>query len=94
MKVIKPAFNVDWVEQRMAPYEGGLTLQVSATLDSKGWELLTVVNDEEDESLWVEFYVEDYCVRLPYAVVKNAIDIAPTRVFSAAEFERRGRPSE
>jgi len=90
MKLIKPKPNVYWVNPRKAPHPdgGGLSLEVSADIDGVLWELFAVVADEDDDTLWVEFYVQDHLVRLPYAVVKDAINVAPSRVFSGSEFQR------
>ena len=90
MKLIKPKPDVYWVNPRKAPHRdgGGLSLEVSAEIEGAVWELFAVVADEDDDTLWVEFYVQDRLVRLPYAAVKDAIDIAPSRVFSGSEFHR------
>ena len=91
MQLKKPKFNVDWTGHRTVPEdeEGGLGLRLSAEVDNLIHELFTVVADNADETFWVEFYINDYAVRIPYDIVKKAIDIAPSRIFSFAEFERR-----
>ena len=90
MKLIKPKPDVYWVNPRKAPHPdgGGLSLEVSAEVNDLLYEIFAVVADEEDDTLWVEFYVEDYLVRLPYEEVKRAIDLAPSRVFSGSEYHR------
>jgi hypothetical protein len=96
MKLLKPRFHVDWVNHCKVPEDddGGLGLQLSAEVNELVCELFTVVSDNSDDSLWVEFYIDDHAVRVPYATVKDAIDIAPTRVFSSADYKRRANQEE
>ena len=85
MKLLKPEFNVDWLNHRSVAEDrdGGLGLEVSAKIDGLVHTLFTVVADNGDESHWVEFCVGNKAVRIPYAAIKDAIDAAPSRILSS-----------
>lgn len=52
LRVLRPNVRVDWV----GTVDQGRRLEISAEFNNTAYELLSVVADETDESLWVQFF--------------------------------------
>lgn len=77
---LRPNIRVDWV----GTVDQDRRLEISAEFNNTAYELLSVVADEIDESLWVEFFVEGKCLQIPFHVLADAVKISPEGVHSEA----------
>ena len=82
-KPMRPKVNLVWV----STVDQGRRLEVSAEFNNTAYELLAVVADEGDKSLWVEFFVEGRCVQIPWQILADVVKIAPEGVHSEAWYE-------
>ena len=89
-ETLRPKIRVDWV----ATPDQGRRLEISAESKGTAYELLSVVADEVDESLWIEFFVEGKCVQIPYSVLVDAVNIAPSGVHSEVWYEKHIYPKK
>jgi len=77
-KSIRPQIRQDW----SSVVDGGMQLEISATVDGLGHQLLTILADEKDESLWVKVFAGDTPVQIPFALVLEALQAAVGEVHS------------
>lgn len=83
-ETLRPKIRVDWV----GTVDQGRRLEISAEFNNTAYELISVVADEMDESLWFEFFIAGKCVQVPYAVLVDAVNVAPDGVHSEAWYEK------
>ena len=83
-KFIRPDVHID----RAAVSYGGMQFWVSALIDDLEHQLIKVVADESDETLWVQLYVGDIAVQIPAAVLRRVLDQATEDVHSENWYER------
>ncbi|MBB4130981.1 MULTISPECIES: hypothetical protein [unclassified Xanthomonas] len=69
--------------------DGGMSLQLSATVDGREHAVLTVVADAQDESLWIALPAGGTQVQIPLAVLRQVLEVAAEEVHSAAWFARQ-----
>ena len=77
-KFSRPELRTDWA----SVVDGGMRLEVSATIDGLEHQLVTILADEQDEALWVQVYVGDIAVQIPAALLRKALDDAVGEVHS------------
>ena len=69
-----------------------MQLEISATVDDLGHQLLTIVADETDESLWIKVFAGDTPVQIPFAVVQEALQAAAGEVHSESWYDKNLPP--
>ena len=72
--------------------DGGMRLEISATIDGIGHQLITILADEQDESLWVQVYVGDTAVQIPASLLRKALDDAVGEVHSETWYDHNMPP--
>jgi hypothetical protein len=83
---IRPKFEFLW----FSTVDQGKRLELRSEIDGAHHELLTIVADEQDESLWLEMLVENKLVQVPLAAVQAALADAHGNVHSEAWHEANG----
>lgn len=76
--VLRPELRSDW----FAAVGAGMRLEISATVNGFSHQLVTVLADERDESLWVQVYAGDTAVQIPIDVLQKALEAAVGKVRS------------
>lgn len=84
MDIIRPTTELLW----FGTVDDGKKLLLNANLDGKSYDLVTIVADDEDESLWFEIYVDEKIVQIPFHLVQKAIELAPGEVHSESWYEK------
>ncbi|PPU39513.1 hypothetical protein [Xanthomonas arboricola] len=69
--------------------DGGMSLQLSASVEGREHAVLTVLADSQDESLWVAVQVSGTQVQIPLAVLRQLLEVAAEEVHSADWFARQ-----
>ncbi|KQQ80240.1 hypothetical protein ASF73_02870 [Xanthomonas sp. Leaf131] len=69
--------------------DGGMSLQLSASVEGREQALLTVLADPQDEALWVAVQVSGTQVQIPLAVLRQLLEVAAEEVHSADWFARQ-----
>ncbi|WAT15627.1 hypothetical protein [Xanthomonas fragariae] len=69
--------------------DGGMSLQLSAGIDGREHEVLTVQADPHDESLWVVLHAGGRQVQIPLPVLRQVLEVAAEDVHSADWFARQ-----
>jgi hypothetical protein len=87
-KFSRPELRTDWA----SVVDGGMRLEVSATIDGLEHQLVTILADEQDEALWVQVYVGDIAVQIPAALLRKALDDAVAEVHSENWYDRNRPP--
>ena len=64
-----------------------MRLELSATIDDLGHQLVTILADAKDESLWVKIYVDNKAVEIPIQVLREALEAAVDEVHSENWYE-------
>ncbi|PPV05523.1 hypothetical protein XBLMG947_3337 [Xanthomonas bromi] len=82
---LRPALSRLWSSEP----DGGMSLQLSATIEGREHALLTVLADPRDEALWVALQVDDACVQIPLEALRKALEVAAEDVHSAEWFARQ-----
>jgi hypothetical protein len=82
-KVIRPKTTCDCIDAT----NNGMHLVLSGEVDGLVHDLIKVVADESDESLWVQIYVNEAIVQIPYQTVKNMIEASIESVHSESWYE-------
>ena len=86
MKAIRPKAELLWISTA----DQGKHLELYSDIGEMGYQLATIIADEQDESLWFELYVGDMIVQIPLAIVQEALALAPGNVHSEAWYEANG----
>ena len=73
---------------RLTGGDHGNMMALSADIDGVVWDLVTVVADDKDESLWVQVYVGETLVQMPIKIVQAMLNRARKEVHSETWFER------
>ena len=76
--ILRPEVRSDWV----AAVGAGMRLEISATVNGLCHQLVIVLADERDESLWVQVFAGDTAVQIPIDVLQNALKAAVGEVRS------------
>ena len=63
-------------------------MELSAEIDGMIWELVHVVADDKDESLWVQVWVGETLVQMPIQIIQALLDRAKEEVHSETWFEQ------
>ena len=87
-KFTRPELRTDWASL----VDGGMRLEISAIVDGLGHQLITILADEQDESLWVQVYVGDVAVQIPAKLLRQALDDAIGEVHSENWYDRNMPP--
>ncbi|WAW96321.1 hypothetical protein LGM68_05245 [Xanthomonas citri pv. malvacearum] len=82
---LRPALSRLWSSEP----DGGMSLQLSASIEGREHEVLTVLADPRDEALWVAVQAGSTRVQIPLAVLRKALDVASEDVHSAEWFARQ-----
>ncbi|MCL1499318.1 hypothetical protein A7D16_08240 [Xanthomonas nasturtii] len=82
---LRPALSRLWSSEP----DGGMSLQLSASIEGHEHALLTVLADPHDEALWVALQVGDTHVQIPLEILRKALDVAAEDVHSAQWFARQ-----
>ncbi|MGQ5252067.1 hypothetical protein ACULMA_07100 [Xanthomonas arboricola pv. corylina] len=69
--------------------DGGMALQLSASVEGREHAVLKVLADSRDESLWVELQADGTQVQIPLAVLRQLLEVAAEEVHSADWFARQ-----
>lgn len=77
-KVVRPEARLQWV----GTVDAGRQLELFADIGDMVYPLLTVVADDTDESLWLEFKAEEHLVQIPVARILEMLEAAPGEVRS------------
>jgi hypothetical protein len=85
-KVVRPRVELLW----LSTVDQGRQLEVNSQIGTMSYPLATVVADEQDESLWLELYVDEMIIQIPVATVQEALTAAPGNVHSEAWYEANG----
>ncbi len=88
MEIIKPSLQVDWI----SPVGRGMELEISAVFGGLCHQLLGIVADESDESLWVELRVDGKLVRIPVALLQELFSEAVGQIHSEQWLDARDFP--
>ena len=86
-RAIRPNTNCDWIDAT----NNGMNLVLSAEVDGFVHDLIRVVADENDESLWVQIYVKDTIIQIPYQTVKSMIEASPEGVHSESWYDIKNK---
>ena len=74
---------------RLSGPDHGNKMELAAEIDGAIWnELITVVADDRDESLWVQVHVGETLVQMPLQIVQVLLDRAKKEVHSETWFEQ------
>jgi hypothetical protein len=82
--VLRPEVRSDW----FAAVGAGMRLEISATVNGLGHQLIIVLADERDESLWVQVFAGDTAVQIPIDVLQNALKAAVGEVRSENWYDK------
>ncbi|WP_372387522.1 hypothetical protein [Xanthomonas axonopodis] len=82
---LRPALSRLWSSEA----DGGMSLQLSASIAGREHEVLTVLADPRDEALWVAVQAGSTRVQIPLEVLRKALDVAAEDVHSAEWFARQ-----
>ncbi|MBO9766309.1 MULTISPECIES: hypothetical protein [Xanthomonas] len=82
---LRPALSRLWSSEP----DGGMSLQLSARIEGREHEVLTVLADPRDEALWVAVQAGSARVQIPLDVLRKALEVAAEEVHSAAWFARQ-----
>jgi len=77
-KVIRPKTNCDWIDAT----NNGMHLVLSGEVEGLVQELIRIVADENDQSLWVQIYVNEAIIQIPYQIVKHMVEASIEGVHS------------
>ncbi len=66
----------------------GNKMELSAEIDGLVWDLVSVVADDGDESLWVQVYAGEHLVQIPAQTVYALLAAAKEQVHSETWFEQ------
>lgn len=83
-KFTRPELRTDWASL----VDGGMRLEISATIDGLEHQLVSILADEQDESLWVQVHVGDVDVQIPANLLRQALDDAVGKVHSESWYDR------
>ena len=84
-KIARPEPQVIW----SSPVGDGFQLEISATIDGLLHQLVTIVADDQDESLWAQVSSGDTQVQIPLAVLRDALDAAVGQVHSETWYDKQ-----
>jgi hypothetical protein len=82
--VVRPEVRLQWV----GTVDAGKQLELFADIAGIGHSLLTVVADDSDESLWLEFEAGQHLVQVPVARIVEMLEAAPGEVRSETWYEK------
>ncbi|MBB5768572.1 hypothetical protein GGR67_002640 [Xanthomonas arboricola] len=70
---LRPPLSRLWLPDQ----DGGMALQLSASIEGREHAVLTVLADARDESLWVAVQADGAQVQIPLAVLRQLLEVAP-----------------
>lgn len=82
--VIRPEVRLQWFNT----VDAGRQLELFADIDGIGHSLMTVVADDLDESLWIEFEAGHHLVQVPIARIAEMLATAPGEVRPETWYEK------
>ncbi|AMU97494.1 hypothetical protein [Xanthomonas citri] len=82
---LRPALSRLWSSEP----DGGMSLQLSASIEGRQHEVMTVLGDPRDEALWVAVQAGSTRVQISLEVLRKALDVAAEDVHSAEWFARQ-----
>ena len=85
---VRPESKLQW----FGTVDQGKQLEIAVDVNGVAHVLATVIADEQDESLWVEFYIGSDIIQIPITQVQRALSLAIGEVHSEAWYERNVYP--
>ncbi|MEA5123063.1 hypothetical protein [Xanthomonas floridensis] len=82
---LRPPLSRLWLPEP----SGGMSLQLSASLDGGEHTLLTLSADAQDEAVWVTLQAGAVPVQIPLATLRQLLEVAVEEVHSAEWFARQ-----
>jgi hypothetical protein len=86
--VVRPPLQRIWA----SPVGEGFQLELTATLKGLVHQVVTIVADEKDESLWAQIESGDYLVQIPASVLQDVLNDAVGQVHSEVWYDRQLPP--
>ena len=83
---VRPKVELLW----LSTVDQGKQLELNSQIGGMSYQLATIVADEQDESLWLELYVDEMIVQVPLATIQEALASAHGNVHSEAWYEANG----
>jgi hypothetical protein len=83
--LVNPEIQLVW----SSPPGDGFQLEITCVLGSQGYNIASFVADNSDESLSLELNVGESRIRIPIAVLEDAIQAAKKDVHSEAWYDRQ-----
>jgi len=84
-KIARPELQVTWI----SPVGEEFQLEISATINGLVHQIVTIVADEQDESLWAQVSSGDTQVQIPLAVLRDTLDAAVGQVHSEIWYDKQ-----
>lgn len=81
---IRPETVLQW----LGTVDAGRRLELFADIQGIGHALMTVVADEADESLWLEFEAGEHLVQVPVSRILEMLEAAPGEVLPESWYEK------
>lgn len=88
-EAVRPELRREWA----SVVDGGMQLEISATVDGREHLLVAVLADEQDESLWVQVHAGDTPVQIPLAVLREVLNAAVKEVHSESWYDKNLPPA-
>ena len=86
--VVRPSLQRIWA----SPVGEGFQLELTATLNGLVHQVVTIVADKKDESIWVQIEAGDFLVEVPISVLRGVLDDAVGQVHSEVWYDREPPP--
>jgi len=87
-KVVRPPLQRSWT----SPVGEGFQLELRTTLKGLIHQVVTIVADEKDESLWAQIESGEFLVQVPISLLRDVLDEAVGEVHSEAWYDRQLPP--
>jgi hypothetical protein len=84
MKIIKPKTEILY----LGTVDQGKQLAINFSDSTTSYDVLTILADDKDESLWIELEVGNSLVQIPIEIVERAIKLAREDVHSESWYEK------
>ena len=85
-KIVRPKVELLW----FSTVDQGKQLEINTHVGGRFYSLATIVADSQDESLWLELYLNEMIVQVPLATIREALASAHDNVHSEAWYEENG----
>lgn len=89
----RQAIRPDTCLQWLGTVDEGKQLELYTEIEGVGHILMTVLADDSDESLWLEFVSGKHVVQIPLLKIIEMLKAAPNEVHSEAWYENNVYPN-